>query len=364
MKTHHALALVCISLLAASCGGAEETIAPVETQPDNPPPGKPPETLSGWGLFKGNGSTQEPGVGVVPFEVISPLFADYSGKFRFIRLPVGGQITYANAEKWTFPEGTVLAKTFAFPNDARDPKKGDHLIETRLLVREEGKWSIHIYKWNEEQTEAKRFIAGTRVDVSWIDETGQAREQTYRIPSSEDCKTCHGGKEEVEPLGPRTRQLDRTHDYGKGPENQIDHFASMGMFDNTPSPADMRPRLSDPYGTDALESRARSYLEGNCAHCHRQGGDSQSSGLWLNLENQDIHHLGVCKIPLAAGAGAGDLDFDIYPGDPDKSIMVFRMESDVPDIKMPEIPSLEPDLKGAKLIREWIASMTPKGCNN
>jgi uncharacterized repeat protein (TIGR03806 family) len=359
MKTRCALALLSLSLVAG-CAFDEE-ISPL--LPPLPPPGTIPETLAGWGLFRGNGATQEPALGVIPYEVIAPLFSDYSIKHRFIRLPAGKKMTYSDTSKWGVSDGTILVKTFAFPRDTRASGKGERLIETRLLVREAGLWSVLVYKWNDEQTEARRFVAGTRLPISWIDEMGQTHEQTYRIPSTEDCKTCHGGKEEVEPLGLRTRQLDRTFDHGEGPENQIDYLARLGSFEQAPPRAGERPRLSDPMGDDPLAARARSYLEGNCAHCHRQGGDSQSSGLWLNLENEAREHLGICKIPLAAGRGAGNLDFDIVPGEPDQSIMVFRMESTEPDIKMPEMPSLEPDRSGAQLIREWIAAMSTKGCN-
>jgi uncharacterized repeat protein (TIGR03806 family) len=359
MKTRSALALLSLSLVAACANDEELSPAPRPL----PPPGAIPETLAGWGLFKESGATQEPAAGVIPYEVIAPLFSDYALKHRFIRLPAGKKITYSEMEKWVLPEGTILIKTFAFPKDARDLGKGERLIETRLLVRGEREWSVHVYKWNDEQTEAKRFVAGTRLPISWIDEMGQTHEQIYRIPSTEDCKTCHGGREEVEPLGLRTRQLDRAFDDSKAPENQIDHLANLGLFEQEPTKAGQRARLSDPLGGEPLEARARSYLEGNCAHCHRQGGDSQSSGLWLNLENQDPQHLGICKIPLAAGRGAGGLDFDIVPGEPDQSIMIYRMESTEPDIKMPEMPSLEPDRDGAKLIREWIGTMSSKGCD-
>ena len=46
--------------------------------------GAPPERLSGWGLFLGDGSTQEPAPGVVPYEVISTLFQDGADKHRTV----------------------------------------------------------------------------------------------------------------------------------------------------------------------------------------------------------------------------------------------------------------------------------------
>ena len=62
----------------------------------------PPTHLSAWGLFV-DGLAQEPAEGVVPYEVISPLFSDYASKHRFIRLPDGAQITYTDEGDWIYP---------------------------------------------------------------------------------------------------------------------------------------------------------------------------------------------------------------------------------------------------------------------
>ena len=42
--------------------------------------------------------------------------------------------------------------------------------------------------------------------------------------------------------------------------------------------------------------------------------------------------------------------------------MPFRMSSTDPEIKMPELPNLQPDERGVALISDWIAAMTPEGC--
>jgi hypothetical protein len=46
------------------------------------------------------------------------------------------------------------------------------------------------------------------------------------------------------------------------------------------------------------------------------------------------------------------------PGDPDASILVFRMASTDPELKMPELPTLTSDAEGTALIRDWIASLS------
>ena len=66
---------------------------------------------------------------------------------------------------------------------------------------------------------------------------------------------------------------------------------------------------------------------------------------------------------LAAGAGTGGFSHDIVPGYPDQSIMLFRMRSTDPEIKMPELPNLLPDARGAEVVSAWIAAMQPPGCD-
>ena len=78
-----------------------------------------------------------PAEGVIPYDLNSALFSDYAEKFRFVKLPPGTHATYRDADAFEFPVGTVIAKTFAYPRDARDPSKGRRLIETRLLTAEE-----------------------------------------------------------------------------------------------------------------------------------------------------------------------------------------------------------------------------------
>jgi uncharacterized repeat protein (TIGR03806 family) len=319
-----------------------------------------PNELSSWGLFE-DGATQTPAEGVVPYALISPLFSDYTAKHRFIRLPEGGQITYTDEDDWLFPTGTVISKTFSYPYDLRDPSIGERLLETRLLVLgDDEEWDAYVYQWNEEQTEAVRARAGARVSAEWMHHDGTPRELDYRIPNEVQCANCHGGAEPMTPIGPRTAQMDRDFDYDAGLENQIDHMAALGMFAND-VPAE-RVAFVAPDADASLDARARGYLDANCAHCHSEHGAAAQSGLWLDAHIEDPAVLGVCKRPVAAGRGAGGRRFDIVPGDPDASVMVFRMESEEPGIKMPELPSQLAHAEGVALIREWIAAMEPAGC--
>jgi hypothetical protein len=71
----------------------------------------------------------------------------------------------------------------------------------------------------------------------------------------------------------------------------------------------------------------------------------------------DAARWGVCKTPVAAGQGSGDRRYDIVPGKPDASILLYRMESTDPAKMMPELGRSVADREGAVLIRQWIREM-------
>jgi len=77
----------------------------------------------------------------------------------------------------------------------------------------------------------------------------------------------------------------------------------------------------------------------------------------LGSAEKDPLHIGVRKTPVAAGRGSGDLQFDILPGQPDKSILVYRMESKDPGVMMPELGRTLSNKEAIALIRQWIKEM-------
>ena len=132
---------------------------------------KYPMKLSEYALFTGNAAEQIPAEGVIPYELNTPLFTDYAEKLRFIKLPEGEKADYQNKGVLSFPEGTIIIKTFYYPVDKRSPEKGRRLMETRLLIHEADGWKAVPYHWNEEQTEAYLEVAGGMKEVSWKEES-------------------------------------------------------------------------------------------------------------------------------------------------------------------------------------------------
>ena len=321
-----------------------------------------PEALEELGLFE-DSVEQTPAAGVIAYEVNSVLYADLSEKLRFMAIPKGSAAQYDAMGFWEFPDGTRFVKTFFYWKDARDPSRGRRLLETRIIELTGSTWTGRTYIWNDAQTDARRKKVGTTLHVSWIDGDGEAHTQDYRVPNDNECKTCHSKSHKFQPLGPRTRQLNRDHAYAGEQRNQIDYLTEHGLLEGDVGDASERYTLADPYGSAALEQRARAYLDANCSHCHRPGGEAGSTALDLRAEITDPFSLGVCRGPVAAGPGSGGRKYDIVAGDPEASIMVFRMESTDPELKMPELPTLTSDAQGTALIRAWIAALPPESCD-
>ncbi len=316
---------------------------------------RPPKLLSEFGFFADLGA-QKPAEGVVPFALNTPLFSDKALKYRFVHVPDGEAARYVADEAFEFPVGTALIKTFAFPADFREPEEDIRLIETRVLLRHEDGWQAWAYLWNDEQTDASLKIAGAKVPIDTIDEDGAALHIDYSVPNKNQCKGCHALSEEITPLGPKARNLNGDFVYAGLPYNQLSHWSEVGILEGVP---DTDIDAAPVWGAETVDiaARARAFLDVNCAHCHRREGPASNSGLFLTWGEEDRTALGVNKRPVAAGRGSGDREFDIKPGDPDGSIMLYRVESTEPGVMMPELGRTLPFPDAVAVLREWIAGM-------
>ncbi len=331
-----------------ACSDGDAPLGPV-----NPAPaGEPWDMLSQWRLFT-DGAGHSPNEGVVGYQVESQLFSDYALKRRFVWLPEGATVAYDDNEPWELPVGAIVAKTFAYPIDARDAALGQRAIETRLMIRETTGWAVHTYIWDDDQQDAERKVAGKQVPVSWIDAEGTSRSLDYLVPNTNECFECHGEADQARTLGLRTRQLGA----------QVDAWSAAGYLDATPAPAAERYTLPDPFGTAPLADRARSYLDVNCSHCHSSWGVAKDKTLHLDWDSTapggDPARLGVCKLPTSAGGAHCGNTFDLVPGNADASVLICRMETDDIENQMPPLGRSVPHAEGVALIREWIDAMDP-----
>jgi uncharacterized repeat protein (TIGR03806 family) len=318
----------------------------------------PKENLSEYGFFQGKIADQLPAEGVIPYKLNTPLFSDYAEKLRFVRLPAGRKVTYNPDEVLEFPVGTILIKTFYYPNDFRQPNAGRRIMETRLLVQEESGWKALEYVWNDDQSDAYLEVAGENKEISWIHTDGKKRTIQYTMPNLNQCKGCHNRNEQMMPIGPSAGQLNGDFEYKSGPENQLTHWQKAGVLTDLPALVNVpKAAVWNDASTGSLEARARTWLDINCAHCHRNEGPAKTSGLILSYNETDPTKLGIMKAPVAAGKGSGGRQFSIVPGQPEKSILMYRLESNDPGEMMPELGRKTTHIEGVALVREWIKSM-------
>jgi uncharacterized repeat protein (TIGR03806 family) len=346
---------LCLAIFG--CGSEKEGEPGFKTPKDFPY-----RTLSEYGFFQGNLSELTPVDDVIPYQVTAPLWADHAGKSRYIVLPEGEQMVADGPEDWLYPDGTVIIKTFFYSTDKRRMDETATPIETRLMIKEAEDWKGHTYIWNDTLTDAVRKVSGKRLQLSFVDEAGAATTQEYIVPNTNQCKDCHERDHLSRPLGLVSRQLNRPVERDGETVSQLDWLNEQQLFTQPLLPLESG-HLVNPFGDAPLADRARAYLDANCSHCHRDGGNGGPSGLVLLAQETFPRAYGVCKGPVAAGDGTGGFYNDILPGHPEQSIIVHRMKSTDPEIKMPEIPNRLPHQPGIELISEWIRQMPEVSCD-
>lgn len=314
-----------------------------------------PTKLSDYGFFEGTLNQQNPTRGVTPYTLISPLFSDYASKLRFVQLPTGQSVAYNPDSVFQFPVGTRIVKTFYYPVDARKPNAERRLMETRILSRESTGWVALPYIWNEDQTEAYLEVAGGTHLVEFKDAKGKKQQVNYVVPNVNQCKGCHERDGIMTPIGPSARQMNAAMPYSHGVENQLDYWGRTHQMTGVPG---SRPTFVAYMDNQApLNERVKAYLDINCAHCHNPKGPAKSSGLFLEHTYYGTTAYGMMKSPVAAGRGSGGLDYDIVPGKPSESILLYRLDSHDPGVMMPELGRTKIHQEGVALIREWIKSI-------
>ncbi len=301
-----------------------------------------PAHLSDFALLFGK-QGQTPNVRVTPYTLSTALFSDYAEKFRYAYVPKGKSIAYRAAGVLDFPIGSVLIKSFGYPADFRKPAENIRILETRLLIHRASGWVALPYVWNADGSDADLKRAGTRIDISWIQKDGIPRAISYAVPNVNQCKDCHALGGVMTPIGPKARNLSAS-------------LFTAGMIKGAPKTVARIPVWNDP-ATGSTDARARAYLDVNCGHCHNPRGAASNSGLYLTWESAAGPNLGIGKRPVAAGQGGGTLAFDISPGHPEKSILMYRLASTEPGTAMPELGRATAHEEGLALLRDWIKAM-------
>jgi hypothetical protein len=58
-----------------------------------------------------------------------------------------------------------------------------------------------------------------------------------------------------------------------------------------------------------------------------------------------------------------DLQYDVVPGDPEQSILIFRLSSTAPKVMMPQIGRAVVHAEGLALLRAWVAALPAQACS-
>lgn len=102
-----------------------------------------------------------------------------------------------------------------------------------------------------------------------------------------------------------------------------------------------------------LEDRVRSYLDANCAHCHRPGG---TGALWDGRYETPLAQQGIVNGELRDTMGIAGAKL-VVPGDPARSMMIERTGSTTFGRQMPPVSRNVVDAGAVELIRKWVEEM-------
>ena len=326
--------------------------------------GEIPALLSQTGAFS-NLASLTPAAGVIPYDIIAPLWSDGAEKFRWIAIPNDGthdsaaeQISYNEEGDWSFPEGTVLIKHFELALDETNPSQTRRL-ETRFLVHGEGgTYYGFTYRWNPAGTDANLIDSFETEEFTITETGGGTRQQTWYYPGRGECMVCHTPAAGFV-LGPKARQLnsDILYPVTGRTGNQLESLNHINAFNpavniNALASLPTSSNLAD--GSASLGDRARSYLDANCAGCHRPGGGTRSS---IDLRFQvDLEDTGILNGDVIDPLGIDGAKV-IVPGRPDQSILYHRLSQVGTSEAMPPLAKNKLDDDAVMLINDWIVSL-------
>jgi glucose/arabinose dehydrogenase len=309
-----------------------------------------PRKLSETDLFKSLTDLQ-PRSDFIPFELNAPVWLPGVQARRWIFVPSGQRIRFSIDEEWSFPPGTIFIQHFEV--GAKPAGGPARRLETHVIwIRAGGCPRAVAYRWDEHERDASRVEDGEVVSMP-----GQ-RKLHWFSPGTEDClnlETVTSGFL----LQVNTRQLNRdvTTPRTETQESQLRSWNRRGLFRPPLREEDFArlPRLAAVDDTNAPpELRVRSYLDANCAVCHRPGGLSKGffdARFAMPLLEQKI---------INGELMAGDLGISgakvVVPGSVEKSILYQRLKRtdffrmppvSVNDVLPPVLPALE----------EWIREL-------
>ena len=358
--------LACLAsvTMVAACGGGDDAATPdaLEGAPDGAPGmdapavdapldgSTQPMTLADTGLCSDPGClTINPGIST--YTPHYALWSDGATKQRWMALPPGTQIDTSNMDLWKFPVGTKFWKAFT-----RDGIRVETRYMTKVLADDTapGAWTYMTFAWNAAQD------AATPVTMGVMNANGTQHD----IPSRGNCRECHDSLAPSRILGFGAIQLDLQ---GAAGDLDLDDLIAQNLLTVPPSAAATPGAPHFPLPGNATDQATLGYFHANCGHCHNPtSGYFGHTPLDLRLRTTQLgtvaetsaYRTTVGVMGLSYTDNGTAYPTIIVPGMPDQSALIVRMNSLVPERRMPLRGSEVVDPAGQATIRAWIDQVT------
>jgi uncharacterized repeat protein (TIGR03806 family) len=316
-----------------------------ESSPTAP---QPAAMLSETGCVDSTNPTQ-PAAGLIPYDLISPLWSDGATKQRFMALPNNATIDTTPDGDFQFPAGSILMKNF-FLND--------RIVETRLLMHHADGWRGYSYEWSYEPD-------GTPIDAQLLTTSlsKSIEGQNWYYPAPGECLDCHTNGSNIA-LGPEIQQLNKEFVYPSTGRtaNQVNTLDAIGLFSSALTTQQKSLKLYALNDTSvSYQQRAKSYLHSNCANCH-QPDEVSTATIDLRFQTA-LADMNVCDVlPQRGNLGLSDpriIDPNGTLGEPN-SVLIARMESTDSGLRMPPLARELLDSQAIELLKQWQEELS--GC--
>jgi len=283
--------------------------------------------------------------GVRPYRPRFPFWSDGSTKERFVYLPKGAPIDVRDPDRWLYPVGTRVYKTFS-----RDGRR----LETRLLEKVSDAtgpdgWRMQAFAWREDQRSVELVDASGREDVLGT---------THDIPSTDACRACHSAAGQDVLNGFSAIQLNHA-DTDVSLRTLVDEERLDGEL------ADDLPELAVVPG-DTVAQAALGTLHTNCGICH--GGPTPRAAMTLRLlvgeceVSESALYASAVGQPLQRWVDHARPDGTPYrqrivPGRARESAIVARMSVRGTRDQMPPLGTELIDEAGLAAVSRWIDAL-------
>lgn len=288
-----------------------------------------PETLSALGLYPALPDLSVTADLAIRYAPTWPLWSNGSTKARFFVLPEGTAIDTADPDRFVAPPGTLLFKTFAYPDGGSRP------VETRVMRKaEDDTWDYAAYGWNDDSLDATRLDLADAVP---IDVDGADGPFVHHVPARIECRGCHESSTS-ELLG-----LSRVQLTGE----VLDAWFEAGILTAALAPETIAHE-------DETTRLVLGMFHGNCVHCHN-GSFGPSSSFDLR---HDVALDNTIDEETESSASASGIR--IVPGSPETSILFLAFSGETDDPEVSAMPPMGVDVRDAEsveLLRSFILDL-------